>query len=638
MTPPKKKKGRKSKRPESEFINGKVLIDLPCPIHESEELIGYEWKKVDLIKLLNTMPMYSPFTEAKGFHFNTEEAELVINFVINECVFPEGKLTGKPFIPEKWQWAIYLNSYCWFSDDKPLIRRYNEVFIYVPRKNGKTTAFGAIPALISIFVDPEPRSQNFCCAADVEQASLNFRHAAYMVEQNPKLLNRLTQGKVRHGTRYMEHNNGKTLKVLSSIAETKHGLSPNYVGVDELHAHKSSELVDVMETGTAARDSPLILHTTTADYDRPSLCNDIYKRSLALAKGLQSNPHSLPVIYEALPTDDWEDPRVWRKANPNFGVSIRERYFRKELNKVKNSPKLLNRFLRLHLNVRTAVETTWIYPHVWSGTNPSKRDLLTPEEIRFHMELYPDWFSVLDTEQWKSSSVDIFLQEYSPYYTWFFRKVTDLQSSPCFGGYDNSASKDIASLTLWFPETHDLLSWNWVPSESIETRSVEDNIPYQNWHSCGLINNTPMQTIDEDHVIKAMLGHKGTGILEHFEDVNTVAFDAWGVNYIMGQLDSYGLNVRRYPQSFAGMNQPCKTLETFLDQKNFFHGGHPILEWMIGNTMVTQDNNDKIRPCRKNSTDKIDGIVSSLMALGAWMFDEDQMIDEIPGLKTQEAN
>jgi len=636
--------GRPKTRPEASYFPGNVFMDVPMPIRDATgELEGYEWTKTDLIKLLQLTPSgYNVFTEAEGYHFSSDEADIIINFIINECVFPEGPLTGLPFVPERWQWAVYLNIYCWFEDAKPGTRRFNEVLIYVARKNGKTTAFGAIPSLISLFVDPEKRSQNFCCAADVEQATLNFRHASYMIERNPRLLNKLTQGRVRHGSRYMEHNNGRTLKVLSSIADTKHGLSPNYVGVDEVHAHSNRELIDVMVTGTAARVNPMIIYTTTADYDRPSVCNDLYRRATAIANGTQSDPGFLPIIFEALPTDDWEDPHVWEKANPNFGISVNSSYFRKEINRVRNSPKLLNRFLRLHLNIKTSVETSWIYPHIWAHTNPtySAKDLLSPDEIREYMERHSSWFYIVEDEAWKSSAIDIHLKNNAQYYTWFFKKIYDLQQSPCFAAFDNSSVKDIASLGLFFPETHDVLSFNWVPSDSIERRSVEDHIPYQIWYNCGLVNNTHLATIEEDRILGTMVG-TGTddhniGILNHFEDIRMVAFDAWGVNNISGRLQNEGFCCRAYPQSYTGMNPPCKALESWIEQGNLFHGGNPVLSWMISNTMLAQNHNDQVRPCRKQSTDKIDGIVALLMSMGAWLHDESKTIEHISGLTAQE--
>jgi phage terminase large subunit-like protein len=632
------KTGRPLKRPETKYFKGKVFTMLPLPVREKGDLVGYEWKKVDLIKLLQDIPNYNVFTEAEGYHFSTEEADKIINFIIYECVFPEGSLTGKPFVPERWQWAVFLNMYCWYVDDKPDTRRFNEVLVYLPRKNGKTSAFGAIPALISLFVDPEKRSQNFCCAADTEQAALNFRHAAYMVEQNPRLLNRLANGRVRHGTKFMESKVGRTLKVLSSIADTKHGLSPNYVGVDEVHAHHSPELIDVMVTGTAARDSPLIVYTTTADYDRPSVCNQLHKRGTLLCKGLQSDPNFLPVIYEALPTEDWEDPAVWRKANPNFGISIKERWFNTELNRVRNNPANLNRFLRLHLNIRTSVETTWIPPHIWNSTNPiyDSSERLTVPEIREKMEQFPDWFPIVTDPKWEFSSINILLNSHLDYYTWFFRKVEELKDEPYFAGYDHTAVSDIASLCLFFPEQRTMLSFNWVPADSIERRSIEEQIPYSNWNLCGLISHSPGGTIDEDQIISAMIGDKGVGILTHFGGCRKVAFDNWGSTNISKQIERYGYECIGYPQSFAGMNQPCKTTEALMEQKNLFHGGHPVLQWMNTKIMVVENNNGAVRPDKKNSTDKIDGIVAYLTALGAWMYDEDTVLSSIPGLITKQ--
>jgi phage terminase large subunit-like protein len=140
------------------------------------------------------------------------------------------------------------------------------------------------------FVDKEKRSQNYCCAADVEQASNNFRHCQYMIENNPKLISRLREKRVFRSTRSFEHNDGAIYKVLSSIADTKHGLSPNFVYVDEVHAHPNSELIDVMLTGTAARTQPLVLYTTTADYDRPSVCNSLYDKAKAIASDKQWEP------------------------------------------------------------------------------------------------------------------------------------------------------------------------------------------------------------------------------------------------------------------------------------------------------------------------------------------------------------
>jgi len=273
--------------PASSYISGNQKIKVPDPIYEFDKMIGWKWIELNTCDFLRGIPGYDPFVTAKDYYFDCAEWDRIIAFVVNECCFPEGELTGLPYIPERWQSSIYANLFCWKHKDTNL-RRYRECFIYVPRKNSKTSSFGAIISLIMFFVDKEKRSQNYCCAADVEQASNNFRHCQYMIENNPKLISRLREKRVFRSTRSFEHTDGAIYKVLSSIADTKHGLSPNFVYVDEVHAHPNSELIDVMLTGTAARTQPLVLYTTTADYDRPSVCNSLYDKAKNIASDLRS--------------------------------------------------------------------------------------------------------------------------------------------------------------------------------------------------------------------------------------------------------------------------------------------------------------------------------------------------------------
>jgi phage terminase large subunit-like protein len=765
--------------------NKKISQDVPVPIRKNHRLVGYEYKSVRLSELLRMIPMYDVFREAEDYYFDLDEMHQFIEFVINECVYPEGELTGLPFIPELWQWAIYFNIFCWKHKETGY-RRFKEAFILVPRKNGKaldlntkiptpngyvsigeitegqtvfdkdgrqcsvthvhdvlespesyevvfsngekvkacadhqwyvmfgeqqlecdvlstkeiynitgvtnvkfsvpapyidsgpkhvnitsvtpcdpvpmrcitvdspsrtylfgetmiathnTVSFGAIPTLYMFYVDKEQRSQNFCCAADIEQASINFRHTAYMIEQNPNLLNRLRQNKVNRSTKSFEHaKDGSMFKVLSAIAETKHGLSPNFAYVDEVHAHKSSELIDVMLTGTAARRQSLTIYTTTADYDRPSTCNELYERAKRIASGEMSDVSFLPVIYEATVDDDFEDERTWKKANPNYGISIYAEYFERNIRQCKSNPVLLNRFLRLHLNIRTKTETVWIPTWVWANGNHTENHLLSIDEIKTLLYNHRLWHNfAADNEWFNNSQIDLYLTEFQGYFTWYFRKLEELQDVECYGGYDNSSVNDIASFSLYFPSEGVVMPWFWVPAESIYKRSVEERLPYDRWFKSGLINNTPLASISERDIAKTLTGDGNQkGICTYFRNLQLVCFDAWGSNFIYETLYNAGLQAKKYPQSYVGMNGPCRKLQADIENKELFHGSNPVLRWMMGNVTMTTNNNDQMRPNKQKSTDKIDGVVASLMAIGGHMYSGQQMITNISGLR--EAN
>ncbi len=983
----------KSRRPYSKYFKGGSSSQLlPVPLRKAGKLVGLNWVKVNLVEILNMIPDYSPFTDAEGYYFDIAEFEKFTNFVVNECVYPEGVDAGKPFIPEKWQWAVFLNIFCWKSRETNT-RRYREAFILVPRKNGKmlpldtklptptgnttmgsvtvgqilfdkdgrqcqvthvhpvdnapksyevvfsngetvkacadhqwyvhsrkqhpsnagrgtpskgrvgnkdlyagvwttesmfsagvdcsygktfcvpmhngiecqetklgmdpyllgywlgdgsrksgnftvgdedlaefldklpdtfrytvarhvresgvnstvvikktgtipwtiqldrlnlrngkhipseylrasvdqrlallqglmdsdgtvskrgtdisfcnknktlidgvaellaslglkyslrtlvkrsqngtegtyyqlqfmafknthpvfklqrkldrqkvtakdgrsrnchiiritpcdpvpmrcitvsspsgtylfgdtmlpthnTSAFGVIPTLYMVYCDNEQRSQNFCCAADIEQASVNFRHVSYNIEQNPRLLGRLINNRVSRSIRSFETKSGNTFKVLSSIADTKHGLSPNFVYIDEVHAHKDGNLIDVMVTGTAARPEPLIIYTTTSDFDRQSICNDLHTRARRIAEGHIVDVNFLPVLYEAALTDDYKDEEVWRRANPNYGISIYPEYFKRQIQVCQNSPVNLNRFLRLHLNIRTKTETVWIPPWIWANGNPTETRLLTIDEIKTKMYEFRFWHSIARTSEFNRSTNDPYIMEYQEWYTWYFNKLEELRHSPCWGGYDNTSASDIASLNLFFPEERCTLPWFWVPGESIERRSKEERVPYERWYKAGIINNTPMARISEIDISNTLIGsdNGGLGIATYFTSITNVAFDRWGSNFIYEILYNYGIQAQGYPQTFAGMNEPCCKLETMITNGELFHGKNPVLDWMNNNTMAVTNNSNQMRVDKNKSTDKVDGIVALLMAIGCHIHTDSNVIQSLPGL------
>jgi len=941
--------------PASSYIHGPSRLKIPETLYEKGKLVGWQWQEVVTTTFLKGIPLYDPFTSAKGYYFDTEEWDKIVAFITNECFYPEAENTGLPFIPEQWQSRIYANLFCW-KEEGTNYRRFRECFIYVPRKNGKlldlncpiptvsgwrtmgtlrdtdvlfdkdgnqcgisylhqpvqnpksfdvkfsngetvkacadhqwyihsrlqhpkhnskgsptlnsigndlyegvwttqelfdrgvdsgcgksfcvpmhngiicetaklpidpyllgywlgdgasasgsitigdqdidqceivfshkhiprnylrssisqrlsllqglmdsygtiskrgtdisfinkdeklidnvaellaslglkyskrtihkscqtgvvgtyfqlqfmafkdthpvfrlqrkldrqkltastgrsrnchivsitpcksepmrcitvdspsgtylfgntmlpthnTTAFGAVLSLIMFFIDSEKRAQNFCCAADIEQASLNFRHCQYIIETNPRLLSRLRDKKVFRSTRSFEHTDGSVFKVLSSIADTKHGLSPNFVYVDEVHAHANSDLIDVMVTGTGARRQPLIVYTTTADFDRPSVCNNLYEKAKAIATDKQWEPTFLPVIYEAQLSDDFRSEQVWRKANPNFGVSITEDYFQRLVRNAENNPNELNRFLRLHLNVRTKTETAWIPQHIWANGNADpETPLLSIVAIRKWIEEHSLWHNIALSDKWHSSaSLDVYIGRFQLYWSWYIKQIEFLKDEECYAGYDNATVKDIAALNLWFPRYGIMLHWGWVPAQSIYQRSMEQNLPYNIWWEAGLINSTsPQETVDENLILSAMIGEKGNkqkGIFTHFRGLREVCFDRWGAHHIFTSLKQYGLPARAYPQSFAGMNEPCRRMEALSLDHQLFHGGHPVLDWMIGNVVIVQSRDGQVRPDRSKSINKIDGIVAGLMAIGSYLYPEVETISEIRGLK-----
>lgn len=514
-----------------------------------------EWRE-----LLSLIPGYdSEATADPTDYFDPEAASLAISFFPEVLQFIEGERAGEPFELESWQQAIVAALFGWKRADGT--RRYRETLIYVPRKNGKSPFCAGLTLLVA-FTDGEPGGQLYSAAADREQSALIYRHMAGMIEREPMMASRC---RVYRSFKSVEFPDNTIYKALSSDANTKHGLGASFVVVDELHAHKDDELVQVLLTSTAARRQPLIIYITTADYDRPSICNSKHAYASKVRDGEIQDRAFLPVIYEAGPDDDWTDPAVWAKANPNLGISVSLEYLERECERAKNEPSYTNTFRRLHLNQKTSTASLWIPLEAWDACK---------------------------------------------------RALPDLTGRECYAGLDLSTTTDISAFVLAFPplsseEPTWLLPFFWIPEAKLQDR--RDRVPYPLWARQGLVTVTPGNVVDYDRIradINALAGQFA---------IREVRYDSWNATQLATQLDGDGFTLTQVRQGFPSLNEPSKELERRVMGGTLGHDGNPVLRWMIGHTAIESDAAGNIKPSKKKSTQRIDGTVATVMAVSGAM-------------------
>jgi phage terminase large subunit-like protein len=289
--------------------------------------------KDDLREIAKLIPGYDPFaTAAQGDWFDEKAAQKACDFFPRYLTHVKGKLAGKPFQLKSWQKAIIANIFGWKRADGT--RRYREVFIFVPRKNGKSLLSAGI-ILCAMFLDKEPGAELYSAAADRDQARLVFEMAKAMVLNNPSLASRANVFKF---SITLKSDETTSYKAISSDAHTKHGYNTHLAVIDELHALADRELVDVLTTSTGARSQPLIVHVTTSDFERKSICNEKHDYAKKVRDGIRSESTFLPVIYEASNDADWKDPLVWHTANPNLGISFTEQFLQTECKRATEEP------------------------------------------------------------------------------------------------------------------------------------------------------------------------------------------------------------------------------------------------------------------------------------------------------------
>lgn len=276
----------------------------------------------------------------------------------------KGDHAGKPFELCEWQWKdIILPAYGTKRPDG--MRQFRELTLAVPRKNGKSP-LAAMLGLYHLFADNENYPEVVCAAGSAKQAKEVYDYARFFIQGCPALARRC----VIKADEIVRNDGGK-MRLLAADGKLQHGQNLSAVISDELHVWPDEVLYEALRTGVAGRRQPMRINISTAGYDLESKWGEIYqhaKRVMEARKaGKEIDPYLWAAIYEASPEDNWRDEATWRKANPNFDISVYREYFEELVTKAETSNSELNSFLRFNLNIWTNSSVQWINMDRWDA-------------------------------------------------------------------------------------------------------------------------------------------------------------------------------------------------------------------------------------------------------------------------------
>ena len=504
----------------------------------------------------------------------SSKADDVISFIERHCSHVKGELGGSPFLLEPWQKEQILRPLYGTLDANGL-RQYRTAYIELPRKNGKSN-LAACLALYHLLKDGEHGAEVISAAGDRNQARIVFEVAAAMVRQSPILRKHV---KIKQNS--LEYKNN-WYRAISAEANTKHGFSASAVIFDELHTQPNRDLWDVLTTSTGARAQPLICAITTAGHDVNSICYEVHSYAQKVASGELDDPTFLPIIYAADRDDDWREEATWKKANPGFGTICKAAYFEQEVRKCESNPRQLNTFLRLHLNIWTASETRW----------------LTDEEFMRGAEEVSE---------------------------------EHLATLPCYAGLDLASVKDLTAVALIFHDDEAdcfyLKVHHFCNEVKAQSKEKSGSIDYYAFQRAGLVTITEGNVTDMHVVRDYILSCK-----ERY-NLKALAFDRYYAEMVVPDLIDAGMDCQKFGQGYASMSYPTKEFERLMCQGKIQHGAHPVLRWQIGCVQLQRDDADNIKVSKKKNSEsqKVDGIVASIMALGCYFnnAEDDEVILDI---------
>jgi phage terminase large subunit-like protein len=510
----------------------------------------------------------------RGLYLDWDTAQIWVDFFLCLNHF-EGKFAGQPIELDNWELFIVVNVFGWYKDDGT--RRFKKAYNEIARKVGKST-FAAGIGLGGLVIDNESGPQIYSIAVDKQHArKVLHSKAEKYVKHSPSLRKRLTVTK-SSGRISFDFNDG-IFEPLGKDSDSGEGFNPHFSIFDELHAHKTREMYDVIDSAHGARVQPLDFVITTAGFDINSFCyTEIRDYACKVLEDTIKNDEYFAIIFTIDEGDDPLDEKCWAKANP-------QSYFDDQIDNMRSMAKIaaekpgsMNNFLVKRLNVWTTQYIKWVNIPEWQ-----KSPAIMPRE--------------------------------------------SLKGKPCFTALDLSANQDTTSKLNFFQTDDDkftIIPKIWIPGDKINSREHRDAAQYVKWQKEGLITVTPGNVIDYDIVM--------ADIKDDFDyfDIKKMVYDPWGpAEKIRQDLMKDGVaeeKMFQFRQTIGNFSPAMVTLERLYLEHKIAGLNHPVILWMASNVEAYMDCNANIRPVKAtrtkggtNATKRIDAFVCLVMCIGAWM-------------------
>jgi len=515
-----------------------------------------EGKKVVGQFIYQAAQRFLDLLDREDVFYDIVEAERVVTWFEKNLKHWEGKWRGKPFILEDWQKFILQQIFGLKRDGRRLITK---AYIQVARKNSKTT-FSAGISLFHLFADSEQSPQILIGANNEDQAKICTTCAANILEISPNFIPYLDDSSIKV-YRYKDkctaisypQKNGR-IEAMSRDLKTKDGFNPSLGIIDEYHEADTPGLLNVMRSGQGARENPLLIVITTAGFKKEGPCYSQLRRvSVDILAGKKTDDSQLSIIYELDINDNWEDSQLWRKSNPNYGVSVFPHYLDERFTEAKNegASKEVD-FKTKNLNTWTNASTVWIQDHLWQKSKADPQPCTT-------------YYSGLDIAVKRDWSAYVLI-----------------------GKSDDGF--------------YNVIPYFWIPEDTVSDKAKNENSNLLDWIDQGLVFTTPGNVTDHDEVAAFILEKRA-----EFTINNCIADGAYCIS-IINQLNASGLETLELPQTPTKLTQPTTLLYELIMEGKMRHGGNPVLRWMIGNSVLKEYRSGLCKIEKESALGKIDGI------------------------------
>ena len=499
-----------------------------------------------------------------GYIFDRARANKVCRF-IELLKHAKGPLAGQHIHLEDWQCFMLTTVFGWV-DKKTGYRRFSRFYAEVPRGNGKSALSSGV-ALYMLCADGERGADIYSFATTRQQARIVFDDAKAMARQSLAELESAFGLKIFANDIQVPATYSKFLP-RSSEAGTNEGLNSHFACVDELHAHKTRELYDVVLKSLGKRAQGLFWTITTAGNNLEGICYEVRRTLKKVLDGTIQNDSMFGVIYTIDPDDDWRTEAALKKANPNFGISLNPKDLMSDLDNALVNSSAENDYKTKRLDVWCNSQSAW-----------------------------------LDMRKYRKCTVDVDIGEF--------------EGMPCIYGLDLAAKIDVAAVVrLFWRKENDKVHYYVFPQFFLPSETIRQsgNSQYAGWAKQGLITEFEGPIIDLNAIQSFLLED-----MSRFQ-VLACAYDPWQATQLSQNLLTEGAPMVQLSASVKNFSDPMKQVQALIYDKRLHTDGNPVMEWMASNVVCHYDAKDNVYPRKERPEDKIDGMVALIMAMNQAQF------------------
>ena len=490
------------------------------------------------------------------YYYNESEVDAVITFI--QTLYLTEQTQKKHFYLEDWQVFITVAIYGLYRVSNNT-RKIRYAYLEMARKQGKSQWANAL-AIYHLLADVD--AQVIVSANSKDQAkNVDFKKC----KQFAKQLDR-SKRHIKHYYSSLKYKDSELI-VTASDSTKLDGLNTSFAIIDELHEAPNNLMYNVIKSSMGSREQPLFVVITTAGFDTTSFCFQLRSYCTDILNDIADDPSQFAIIYTLDDTDDYTDKSCWSKANPNLSISVYPDFIESEVNKAVNFEAERNGVLVKNFNrwLKANTDEDWL-----------------PEEVVV------------------ASMKNITLSD--P----MFNKM------PVWCGVDLSSVSDVTAITYMIPVENQIYFFNeyYIPEDSTNTNINKDM--FKNAAALGQMNVTSGNVCDYNRILadiqKVNMSHA----------VQMISYDKWNSTQFAIDATQHFI-MKPYSQTAGSLNKPIKEFQRLILSGNIILQKNIITKWMIGNVIVRTNSMGNQNIDKSSRSKKIDGVASSLNALGAYL-------------------